>query len=312
MDPKSIVQAATRLSSGRTPRQLALYSAGALAIANILLLLVQEIIGSFLQDATGLAALGRRSVLMTVQSVFRLAVNLAVPFWNFGFFRVAMELARENAPTPDTLLHGFRRFWPLLRLLIIESLMAFGYILLSTMLGTMLFMMTPIADRAFEMIAPALQAAESITDPAALNAMMEPLMLELLKLIWPMYLLIAAALGLFLVPWLYQVCLAPYHILDGRKSALIAMNQSRYEMHGNRLSMFLLDLRWWWYYVLLTLATVPLYLPDFLGGGKGFLWGMTLLSLALQLVIQWQFLPRVQTSYALAFDQLRHKNLPED
>lgn len=311
MNPKSIAQTATRLSSGKDLKQLALYSAGVLALANLLLLLVQEIIGSLLEDATGLAALGKRSLLLTVQSAFSLAVTFAAPFWTFGFYRAAMERARENTPTPNTLLHGFRRFWPLLRLLLIETLMATGYVLLSTMLGTMLFMMTPMADRAFEMIAPTIQAAESVTDPAALNAMMEPLMLELLQQIWPMYLLIAAALGLFLVPWLYQVCLAPYHILDGQKSALIAMNQSRYEMHGNRLSWLLLDLRWWWYYGLLALATVPLYLPDFMGG-KGFLWGMTLLSLALQLVIQWQFLPRVQTSYALAFDQLRHKNLPKD
>ena len=311
MNPRSITQTATQLSSGKDLKQLALYSAGALALANLLLLLVQELIGSLLTDATGLAALGKRSLLLTVQSAFSLAVTVAIPFWTFGFYRAAMERARENRPTPDTLLHGFRRFWPLLRLLLIETLMAAGYILLATTLGTTLFMMTPIADRAFEMIIPYLQAAESITDPAALNALMEPLMLDLLQQIWPMYLLIAVALGIFLVPWLYQICLAPYHILDGQKSALLAMNQSRYEMHGNRLSWLLLDLRWWWYYVLLTLATVPLYLPDFISG-KGFLWGMTLLSIALQTVIQWQFLPRVQVSYALAYDQLRHKEESEN
>ena len=80
MNPKSITQTATRLSEGKGLKQLALYSTGVLVIANLLLLLIQEIIGSFLQDATGLAALGKRSMLLTVQSAFNLAVTVAAPF----------------------------------------------------------------------------------------------------------------------------------------------------------------------------------------------------------------------------------------
>ena len=75
MNPRSITQTATRLSEGKDLKQLALYSAGALALANLLLLLVQELIGSLLTDATGLAALGKRSLLLTIQSIFSLAVT---------------------------------------------------------------------------------------------------------------------------------------------------------------------------------------------------------------------------------------------
>lgn len=313
MNPRSIIRSAKDLTGDPKYNRLALISVAVLMAVNILLLLAEMLIDHFLQDATGLAALGKRSVLLTVQSALSLAVSLATPFWSYGFYRVAMDIARKGDPTPNTLLHGFRRFWPLVRLLIIMFLMTIGYALVGTMLGTTLYMMTPWADKAFAMAAPAIQAAEAMTsDPAALNAMMEPLVVEMLKYLWPMYLLIAIALGAFLIPWLYQLCLAPYHILDGEKSALRAMELSRHEMYGNRFAMFRLDLSWWWYYGLLALAAAPIYIYNFMGGSTLAMWSMVLLSYGLQLLIQWQWLPCVQTSYALAFDQLRYKEETED
>ena len=135
-------------------------------------------------------------------------------------------------------------------------------------------------------------------------------MLQLLQLIWPMYLLIAVALCVILVPWLYQIRLASYHILDGDNGALFAIAKSRQEMYGKRFSMFLLDLRFWWYYALLLVASVPLYIQSFVGGGQLAMRGLTLLSLGLQLLVQWQFLPWVETAYALAYDHLRIKEEP--
>ena len=120
-----------------------------------------------------------------------------------------------------------------------------------------------------------------------------------------MYLLIAIALGVLLIPWLYKLRLAPFHILDGENSALRAMAQSQYEMHGNRFEMFKLDLCWWWYYGLLALASVPMYIYIYHGGGDVMYWVLTLTSYGLQVLVQWQLMPRVQTSYALAYDQLK-------
>ena len=307
MDPKSIYASATRLSDNPKLKQLALFSAGALAVANLLVLLVQLLVESLLQDATGLAAIGKRTALLSVANVFQFLVTAAAPFWTYGFYRVAMDAARQQPPNSKTLLSGFLRFGPLLRMLLIEGLIGTGYVLLGCTLGSTLFMMTPLAEQAFYSIGPALEQAQTITDPAALEAMMQPLMVELIKQIWPMYLLMAIAIGVFLIPWLYHLRLAPYHILDGENRALQAMGRSRQEMHFSRFSLFLLDLRFWWYYGLLLLATVPLYIPMFTTLSPLMLVLTTALSYGLQVLIQWQWLPRVQTSYALVYDALRIK-----
>ena len=313
MDTKTIYHSSRELTGQPSHKKLALYSIGAVVIANILLLLVDSLMRYLIQDATGLTALGKRAMLQTVTSALQLALNLAAPFWAYGFTKVAMDIARQGNPTPDTLLTGFRRFWPLLRYLILVTIIGISYFFLSTMIGTMLFMLSPMSDQAMLAIEPALAQAETAAlanDPEALNALMGPLMAQLLQRIWPMYLLIAIALCVILLPWLYQIRLTPYHILDGDNKVLFALAKSRHEMYGKRFSMFLLDLRFWWYYALLLIASVPLYVYSFTGGGQLAMWGLTLLSLGLQLLVQWQFLPRVETAYALAYDQLRIKEEP--
>lgn len=306
MEPKKIYQTAKDLTADPFHKQLALLSAGAVAAANILLLLLQVLIEHMLTDAVGLAALGKRAAFTTVQSVLQFAVTLALPFWTYGFYQVAMEIARNEKPSYRSLLAGFRRFGPLLRLMLLEWLIATGLTLLGTWISTMAYMMTPFAAQVIENITPALAEAEKLTDPVAQAALMEPVMQEMIKDIWPMYLLIVAVVGAILIPWLYKLRLAPYHIMDGEKSAMQAMALSKYEMHGNRFSLFKLDLHFWLYYSLMVLAAVPLYIPT--GDNMLLFWGTVLLSYGLQLLAQWQLLPRVQTAYALAYDALKRKS----
>jgi len=308
MEPKILYRSATELSAGQRLKQLALLSVGVMVAANLFLLLVGELISSLMQDATGLAMLGKRTTLLTIQSLLEFAVSVALPFWGYGFYKAAMFVSRKAEPNKKTLLWGFQKFWPLLRLLALELAIGIGYALLATVGATMLYMMTPWAARVMAQIEPALIQATTLTnDPEALNALMEPVVAEMMKGMWPMYLLIVMALGALLIPWLYKLRLAPYHILDGENSALKAMAISQQEMYGNKFSFFKLDLCWWWYYGLLALAVSPLYVYAYTGGSNGLFWVLTLVSYGLQLVIQWQFLPRVQTSYALAYDQLKSK-----
>jgi uncharacterized membrane protein len=308
MNPKAHYEAARELTQNPLHKQLSLISVAAVIAANILLLLLQVLINHLMADAVGLSAMGKRTGLMTVQSVLQFAVSLALPFWTYGFHRVAMEIARKGDPTYHTLFAGFRRFGPLLRLMLLETIIATGLVLLGSWISTMLYMMTPFAAQVIEKITPALAEAENLTDPAAVAALMEPVMQEMIKDLWPMYLLIVIVLGALLIPWLYKLRLAPYHILDGQNSALVAMSLSKYEMHGNRFAMFRLDLQWWWYYGLLVLSAAPLYIYSYMGGSTGAMWAMTLLSYGLQFLVQWQLLPRLQTSYALAYDALTHKD----
>ena len=305
MNPKAHYEAARKLTQNPFHKQLALISVGAVTAANILLLLLQVLIEHMMTDAVGLAALGKRAALTTVQSVLQFAVTLALPFWTFGFTRVAMELARRETPSYTTLLAGFRRFGPLLRLLLLEWLIATGLAMLGSWISTMAYMMTPFAAQVIQDITPALAEAEKLSDPMAIAALMEPVMQEMIKDLWPMYLLMVAVVGAILIPWLYKLRLAAYHIMDGEKSALKAMALSKYEMYGNRFTLFKLDLRFWWYYGLMALATIPLYLPT--GNNQALLWVAVLVSYGLQLALDWQMLPRVQTAYALAYDALKRK-----
>jgi uncharacterized membrane protein len=308
MNPKAHYEAARDLTQDPFHKQLALISVGAVTAANILLLLLQVLLEHMMTDAVGLAALGKRAAFATVQSVLQFAVTIALPFWTYGFYRIAIEIARKQAPSYKSLFSGFHRFGPLLRLLIMESLIATGLVLLGSWISTMLYMMTPFAAQVIEKITPALAEAEKLTDPAAQAALMEPVMLEMIKDIWPMYLLVVVVVGAILIPWLYKLRLAPYHIMDGENSALQAMALSKYEMYGSRFTMFKLDLQWWWYYGLLTLSAVPLYIYSYVGGSDVTMWVTTLLSYGLQLLVQWQLLPRLQTSYALAYDALKRKD----
>lgn len=308
MNPKAHYEAARDLTQDPIHKQLALISVGAVIAANILLLLLQTLLLHMMTDAVGLAALGKRAAFATIQSVLQFAVTIVQPFWTYGFYRVAIEIARKESPTCKSLFSGFHRFGPLLRLLIMESLIATGLVLLGSWISTMLYMMTPFAAQVIEKITPALAEAEKLTDPAAQAALMEPVMQDMIKDIWPMYLLVVVVVGAILIPWLYKLRLAPYHIMDGENSALQAMALSKYEMYGNRFAMFRLDLHWWWYYGLLILATVPLYAYSYFGSGDVVMWVSTLLSYGLQFLVQWQLLSRLQTSYALAYDALKRKD----
>lgn len=306
MNPKSLCQSAGQLSGMKQLKQLALLYIGVILGANLLLLLSDLLISQMMADAVGLAALGKRSVLMTVQTLLQLAVSAAVPFWSYSFYQAAILTARQQIPGKQAMLSGFHRFGPLLRMLLLEGLIATGYMMLASIGASMLYMMSPLAERAMNEIAPILMEAESLTsDPEALNALMEPAMEQLIKNLWPMYLLMIAAMGVLLIPWLYKLRLAPYHILDGENSALQAMAKSQHEMYGNRFTMFKLDLCWWWYYGLLTLSALPLYAAGFFGYDNLLFWVLTLCGFGIQFLIQWQLHPRVQASYALAYDQLK-------
>ena len=308
MNTKSLCQQAVRLTSDGSGKRLALLSAGAVAIANLLLMLMSSLIDFFLKDATGLDAIDQRASLMTIQSTLQLVVTVASPFWTYGFYKVALDLSREEAPDKETLLYGFRRFWPLLRFLLLETLIVTVLTALAALLSSFIYTSLPFGRAAIAEAEAAFAEAQKVTsDPDALQALTDPILISLLKKIWPMYLLMAALIGVILVPWLYRLRMAPFYILDGENRAAYAMALSRQKLQGYRLSWFLLDLRWWWYYGLMILAAAALYLPNIIGGGQLLFWGITLASCCLQVLLQWQFLPRVQTSYALAYEHLRKK-----
>lgn len=309
MNQKALRQSAASLT-GPLHKRLALISVGAVAAANVLLILLQLLTDHMMKNATGLDGLSRRAGLMTAQSVLNLVLSLSAPFWSYGFYKVAMDTARSCQPETKTLLWGFHRFWPLLRLLLLEVLIVSGLAMLGGTVGSMLYVNTPLSNVLMKYV-PTFQAVEQLTDPNAVAALLEPILPQLLLDMLPLFLLVLVGVCVLVFPWFYKVRLAHYHILDGENRATVAMAISQQEMRGSRFAMFKLDLSWWWYYGLLMLASAPLYLPDILPNLSVPQWAFTLLSLGLQVLVQWQFMARVQTSYALTYDELRFRPMQE-
>ena len=274
-------------------------------------------------DGTGgLSGIGLRSVLSTAQSVLSIANMLILPFWEIGFVAAAIAMARRQTATPDTLLSGFRRFGPVLRLNLLQGLLYAGIAFLCVQLSAGIFIMTPLSN-------PLLKATEEI----ALTGTMvldETTILSLSQLIIPVYGIFAILFCLLAIPLSYRFRMATFVIMDGEKvGALRAMGKSHKMMRYNRLSLFKLDLSFWWYYLLQVLSIGVGFADEILGiFGVTFLnndvafFGSYIIYLFCQLGLAWWMQSRIQTTYAMAYESLRPeaedpeppvmKNLPWD
>ena len=271
-----------------------------------------------------------RSILQTIGTVLHTGNTLAVPFWNLGFLYVALLWARQTAANPRDLLTGFRRFGPYLRLVIGRSLLTIASLLCCAYLSSAVYMMTPwakpVTDFAYAVGMDMEKANQLIAgmDMAQMDAM--------LKSMIPMLVMWAIAALVLLVPMLYRFRMAEFVVLEDRRmGGLVAMIMSARMLRKRRFRLFLLDLRFWWYYLLqvlcLAICYADFWLPVFgvdLPQGLGMslvLYGLYLLAL---FGVHTLLSPRVQTAYALAYEQLRRmepvmpkpqvepKNLPRD
>ena len=134
----------------------------------------------------------------------------------------------------------------------------------------------------------------------------------------PMFwILIPVFLALF-IPVFYgfrmvNFCLAE----DPRKGALAAMRKSRFLMRRNHLALFRLDLTMWWYYAGTAMVAVLCYGDVLLPmAGITFPWSDTVsfylfyvLSIALQILVNYFAMNRVYAAYAVAYDALQDQLL---
>ena len=128
-----------------SPKRLALLHAG-VALGISLLATVLNLFLSRQIDATGgLAGMGLRSVLSTIQSVLELAGSLALPFWEMGIFAAAFLWASAQAAQPEVLPEGFRRFGPVLRLRLLQAILLVVLFMVLIYPSSFIFLLTPWA-----------------------------------------------------------------------------------------------------------------------------------------------------------------------
>ena len=299
MDIKQLKNiAAERVATARfDAKKLALIFTGATVLLSFVISLVSFLLSRQMESAMGLGGLGTRTILSAAQILIMLAGAVASPFWNLGYTRAALDTARDGSAEPKTLLAGFSRFFPAVRLLLLRGLLMIAAALGSVQVGTILYMLTPVSMVAMDRIETLLAGGEAaLADPAAIE--------QLADVFWPMYLLIGIVLLVVLIPMLYRLRLVEFSLMDGREKALKNMLESNFLMRGKCLWMFKLDLSFWWYFLLQALAAAVSYGDLLFNGSDAAYWIFYIFSAGAQLALGWQFLPRVQTAYALAYDEI--------
>lgn len=321
MDIRHTKDAAARslAAAAYPPKKLALIHTGAALGLSLVLTVVNYLLAQNIDSAPGLSGIGTRTTLSFLQTVLSLAGSVALPFWEIGILRAALCISRQESATPGTLMEGFRRAGPVLRLLLLELAVTMALIFASTQIASTLYLLTPFSDGLLEQMEIMAESTQGqlIVDEALLS--------QLLPNMMPIYILSAAVLLVVGIPLFYRFRMARHAIMDdGATGAFAAMKASSRMMRGNRLTLFKLDLSFWWYYgaqlLMALIAYADTLLPMMgislpLSGDTTFFlfYGIHLL---LQLVLAWTSVSYVQTAYAHSYNaftqQLPKSSLPEN
>lgn len=280
------------------PKKLVLIHTAASMILALVLSAVSHVLQEQIAQTGGLSGVGMRTVLETVQEVLLLGQLVAVVFWQIGYCFAALRLSDGQPARPGTLLEGFRRFGPVLRLRLLMMLMYMGLSILGMYVACMIFGATPWAS-------PIMEAYEIGTEEAMLAAME--------AIVLPLSIMCLLAAVVFLVPSYYRLRMADYALMENPKAgALSAIRTSRGMMRGKRLQLLKLDLSFWWFYALEVLVMVVAYGDTILAGcGVTLPWSsevsfyvFLIAGYICQLALYWWRGNEVQVTYAMAYRSL--------
>lgn len=278
------------------PKKLAFLSSGISVAATLIFSLLGLYFSRQMDVTGGLAGMGQRALLSTIQWVLSVGVPFAGIFWSFGFVFACLQFARSEDVTFSSLAEGFRRFGPLLRLILLEMLIYMAVLFVAAQVSTVIFMMTPLSLP----LAGAMSALPQ-TDLAAAD------MMALTDAAMPLYAIATILFIVLLIPVFYRFRLAHFYLLDdNHRRALAALGISNRLMTGNRFALFKVDLHLWWYYVA---SAVLIFV-----GNIDMIFGLTgwasiavyALYLLGHLLLTWLANAYVQTIYAHAYLALKN------
>lgn len=309
--PCELKQGADRaLALAPEAKRLILIFSGASVAVSLLVSLLTFLLDSGIAGTGGLSGMGLRSILSSVQATLSLGVSIAMPFWTMGYVAAVLKLGRrENAETKQ-LFSGFRRFGPVLRMLLLEVAVYFLLGVLCVNVGTTVLSFTPLIKPYMELAMTMDQSMLLQPDQATMLAMMEALR--------PVILVCGLLYAGAAVVLSYYFRMARYILMDEPKvGAFRAMLGSVAMMKGNCVRLFRMDLSWWWYYILdllvgavclgdLWLPTLGISIP-FSEDAAYFIF--YILGLGLQLALHVSCRNRVEVSYSLAYDSLKPRQI---
>ena len=252
----------TLAEADNSHKKLVLIHTGAMLAVTFVLMLIDLLLSQKISATGGLGGIGMRSTLATIQSALRLAQLAVIPFWQVGYTYMTLRLSQKEKVGFKSLLEGFFRLGPVLRLLLLQLALYLIIGFAAINISSTIFMATPWAQPLFE-VADAIQQGAEYTDEMLLAATGNyAIPLTILTLV--IYIGLCA-------PFFYRYRLAMYSLLDNDETlALAAMRNSRILTKGHKLEIFKLDLSFWWFYAceilvaalaFLDLILVPLGIP---------------------------------------------------
>lgn len=312
---REIRQAASHAltSAPGDPRKIAFTYSGIVCLLSLLSTVITYILSHQIADTGGLANMGLRSVLSTINMVLPFASGAVMLGLEVGYAGAMLDIARGRGAEPRTLLQGFHCFGTMLCAAVFQSLICCGVLIAAMYLSSWIFMLLPAYDHFYEIVAPVL---ESMTVMDSTLTMDDATLAAAAQAMIPMLCIFAVVGVAALIPVSYQYRMVTFCIADDHSlGALAALRESRRMMRRSRFALFRLDLGFWWYYLLQVLVTVICYgdvlLPMV---GVTFPWSDSVsyflfltVSLALQLVIYGCFMNRATVTYATAYEALRPK-----
>lgn len=248
-------EAAAALNAApRQSKKLVLIHAGVSAAVLLVLSLIDLLLQQQIASTSGLGGLGARTILSTAQTIVEYIGSVALPFWNMGYIFAVLAMSRREKAEPPVLLEGFRKFGPVLRLLLLQNALFLGLAILCFYPSLILFLISPLATPLSTVLEPLVTDA-SLIDTAAL--LENP---EVLAAIVPLLILFCVIYLLLAIPMFYRFRMANFALADAPKSgAFAAFRSSSQMMRGNRWALFRLDLSFWWFYLLQAVSAVLCY-----------------------------------------------------
>ena len=304
----------------RTALQKASYSPGKLfflygAVSlglGLVIALLDAVLANSIAGTGGLAGMQTRAVLTTAQSVLQLASGIILPFWQFGLVYGSLQLIRQERADGHVLTEGFRRFGPILRLLLMKAVFFMAAIMACSYVSSFLFVLTPLSRSFTELMTPIVESG----DVAAMEAMLsdEAAIMELLPTMGGFFVIFLIHVCVICIPLGYRMSMADFVVMDeGRRGGFGAIRESFRLTRRHCMQLFRLDLSFWWFYGisffvgvlagldgLLTMAGVSL--PVSAQAAYWICYGAYIVA---QLALLTLAAPKVQTTYAAAYETLK-------
>lgn len=305
-----------RLQSAPQSRELVLIYAGITALAAVLVTVINYCLSLQIDQTGGLSNIGLRSVLSTIQTVLPMVQWAALLCLELGYLNAMLRISREQYASVNSLRMGFNRFWTLLRCSLLQGLIYFGIMILSSYLAIQIFLITPLSREITELASGmmgGLNPTMTMDTAMMLDEATYDAFLQAMIPLFPIFGLVCLPLMAIVF---YQYRMVNYILIDNpAMQPIFILRESRRMMKHNRFALFRVDVSLWWYH-LLTFAVAVLAYGDVLLPMVGVTLPMSetvsyFLFYGLYLVAQfgllYLFLNRVSVIHALAYQSL----LPE-